>query len=487
MPIKAENPAPQDSNPSFLQAVIPEDGRWRGLVEPISAYFSEFATARNRVLVEVEWLKTLSKVGAVRVDGQPRVFQNDEISFLDKIVTNFSLDDARQIWDIDENETNHDTRAAEVFLGRKFTGTPLEDATNYLHFGLTSTDTDNLALMLSLRDFVQEAFFPTTNQLLQELGGLASRYKDTPMMARTHGVPAMPTTVGKEMATFAEWTIEELEAMQKLPFQAKIGGAVGNLNELYVAFPDIDWKEVTAGFIRQFGFEPQDFTTQSEYHGNEIAWFDKIIQVARIGKKLAQDLWLYNMLGFTRLGVDARHTGSSVMAHKANPIGTERAERYFGKVIAGLQHLSNEIMDNRLQRDLTDKYALRDVGEYLADLYIATISVTDVIANLGFHEKKLHQELDEHWEILSAPLQTILRTVGFPNPFDTIRALAREQVWNEEDYHKIVEGLNVASEVKERLLALTPWSYLGNAVALTEKALADIQAFSDSMSSSTSE
>jgi adenylosuccinate lyase len=306
---------------------------------------------------------------------------------------------------------------------------------------------------------------------------MARLHKLTVMLGRTHGVPALPTTAGKEMINFAVDLKNQLIILRETEITAKISGAVGNRNELNIAFPKKDWKSITETFIKRLNLAPQTHTTQIESHSNKILIFNLLSQIARIGAKLAQDLWIYNSLGYLSWKDNAGHVGSSVMPHKINPIGAELAQTYFVTGSETLHVIANIIMENRMQRDLRDKYALRKTGEALAELLLAIEGITGSLRQIGFNEKKLADELNNHWEVLSASIQTILRIENVENPYDLLKKLSRGNTWTQEKFRNIIFQLPIEKSVKEKLQSLSPLTSTGEAVALVEDGIAQVNSF----------
>lgn len=455
---------------SHLFAISTIDGRYRALTQNISQYFSEFGIMKQRIVAEAEWLLELSKNGVIRKCS------TKEVAFLQKIYKDFGEKDAEEIWNIDLR-INHDTKAHELFVAEKLKKTTLSDIVNYVHFGLTSTDVDNIAFALSLKEFLQNIFYPATTELLQDLATLSKVHTATVMLGRTHGVPAIPTTAGKELINFAVDIKNELEILRKMPISAKLSGAIGNRSELSIAFPGKNWRKITDSFISRLGLAPQSHSTQIEQHSNKILIFDLISQIARIGAKLSQDLWLYNSLGYLSWRDNEGHVGSSVMPHKINPIGAELAQSYFISGNETLHVITNIIMENRLQRDLRDKYALRKTGEALSEIYLALDGLRKSLNQIGFNEKRLLDELDNHWEVLSASVQTILRIEGIENPYELIKKLSRGNTWTKEIYHEMVTHLPVAQKIKDALLLLSPVTSIGEAETLTQDGIAQIATY----------
>lgn len=455
---------------SNLQSISTIDGRFRAVAEDVSHYFSEEAIMKNRILVEVEWLIELSKNGIFRK------FSAKEIKILQNLYKQFSEKDAHEIWDIDLR-INHDTKAHELFIAGKIEKTSLKDVINYIHFGLTSTDVDNSAFALSFKGFLENIFYPTTNNLLLQLVELAKLHKTTVMLGRTHGVPALPTTAGKELVNFAVDIKNELSVLLATPISIKISGAIGNRSELAIAVPNKNWKKITDAFITRLGFVPQSHSTQIEQHSNKIHIFDLISQVARIGAKLAQDLWLYNSLGYLSWRDNSGHVGSSVMPHKINPIGAELAQTYFITGAETLHTITNIIMENRMQRDLRDKYALRKTGEACAEIILALDGLTKSLQQIGFNKERLQDELNQHWEVLSASIQTILRVEGTQNPYDLLKKLSRGTTWRQAEYKKVVESLPVNEKIKTYLAKLSPESITGEAIELTTEGIAQVTSY----------
>ncbi len=455
---------------THLSAISTIDGRFRGKIESLSHYFSEAAVYKNRVIIEIEWLVCLSR------DKIIRKFTQAERKILQDIVDTFSEKSAKTIWETDL-QINHDTKAIELFIAEKLKKTSLKDVINYVHFGLTSTDVDNLAFALSFRDFLNEYFYKQSKIFLTRLVDLAKLHKNTVMLARTHGVPALPTTAGKELINFAIDMKEQLVFLQSIKISAKVSGAVGNRNELNVAFPEVNWEKVTNEFIESFGFVPQSHTTQVESHTNQANLFAALAQCCRIGSKLAQDLWLYNSVGYLAWRDNKGHVGSSVMPHKINPIGAELANTYFATAVDTFQSVINITTQNRLQRDLRDKYALRKIGEACSEMCLALDGLTTALTQIGFNEERLQTELLNHWEILSAPIQTILRVAGVENPYNMLKNATRGNIWGEKEYEEMLLSLPIAVSLKKKLSKLSPLTYTGEATQLTQKGIKIIEKY----------
>ena len=455
---------------SHLFSISTIDGRFRASTQDISKYFSEYGLMKSRILVEVEWLLELSKVGVIRK------LTLSEQTLLQDLYKNFSEKDAQQIWNTDL-QINHDVKSHELFVAQKIEKTSLNDIVNYVHFGLTSTDVDNLAFIISLRDLLTTLFYPKLDMLLAELVTMSHVHKATVMLGRTHGVPALPTTAGKEIINFAVDIKNQLALLRDMQLSGKISGAIGNRNELNIAFPQKNWKKITENFIERLGFRAQTHSTQIEQHSNKILIFDIVSQIARICAKLGQDLWIYNSLGYLTWRDASGHVGSSVMPHKINPIGAELAQAYCISGAETFHTIINILMENRLQRDLRDKYILRKTGEAFAEIILGVDGLINSLPQLGFNKDRLEDELNHHWEVLSASIQTILRVEGVENPYDLLKKLSRGNTWTKEEFTEIVDRLPIDASLKKHLVQLSPTTATGEAASLVEDGIVQVNSF----------
>lgn len=443
---------------THLTAISSIDGRFRGRVENLSRYFSEFAVIKGRVLVEIEYLIELAK--AVKIPLSLPV-QNK----LRKIAKSFSEADALLVWRKDE-EINHDTKAVEYFLSQKFKNAGLSRLINFLHLGLTSTDIDNTAFALSLKDFISQVFIISLSDLITVLTKLARENRNLVMMARTHGQPAVPTTAGKEMMNFTQRLARELEKIKNTKFGSKITGAVGNYNALVAAYPKIDWVAFSGKFLKRLGLESYSFTTQVEPYDYKVEFMQIIKRVNLILTGLDEDIWRYLALGYLTLRDEKGHVGSSTMPQKINPIGFEMSESYSTLANGIFDVLEKKLPLNRWQRDLTDKYLLRDMGQALAMSVLSFNSATEALGNIGFNKGVIESEIENHWEVIAEGIQTILRTTNYTEPYEKLKELTRGKKVTKETYLKFIDEIEVSEDVKKSLRNLTPETYIGLAKKL---------------------
>ncbi len=445
---------------SHLTAISSIDGRFRGRVENLAKYFSEYATIKGRVFVEIEYLIAfLAEIKKpVSLADQKR---------LRAIAVNFSEDDALSVWKKDE-EINHDTKAVEYFLQNKLKKAKLEHLTNYLHFGLTSTDIDNTGLALSLKDFSKETFIFRVENMIKTLQKIASEQKDLVMLARTHGQVAVPTTAGKELANFCVRLKVQLEKFKSIKIGSKITGAVGNFNALVAAHPEINWPEFSKKLLNSLSLESYTHTTQVEPYDYKLEWIQAVKRINLVIMALGEDVWRYLALGYLSLRDEAGHVGSSTMPQKINPIGFEMGENYASLANGIFDVLERRLPLNRWQRDLTDKYLLRDLGQALTMSVLAYEAVTEALRRIGFNEGVINQELDNRWECIAEGIQTILRTTDCVEPYEKLKELTRGKKVTKADYEKFIKEINVPKEAKEKLKKLSPQNYVGLAKELAD-------------------
>lgn len=443
-----------------LTAICSIDGRFRGSTENLSKYFSEMATSRGRVKVEIEYLIAFLKEIKKRLDRR-------KINRLRKIYQNFSETDALTIWKKDE-EINHDTKAVEYFLQGKLTKIKLNKLINYLHFGLTSTDIDNTGLALSLKEFSQEIFLIKIKDLIEKLKKLSREQKDLVMPARTHGQMAVPTTAGKEWANFANRLEKQVEKYKKIKLGSKLTGAVGNYNALELAFPEIDWIKFSEKFLRSLQLENYPMTTQVEPYDNKVEWIEAIKRINLIVLALCQDVWLYLALGYLTQRDDKGHIGSSTMPQKINPIGFELAENYCSLANGIFEVMERRLPENRWQRDLTDKYLLRDLGQGLSMSVLSYEAVAKALGTIGFNKQLVEKELSEHWEIIAEGVQTLLRIAQVNDPYGKLKELTRGKKVTQKDYQEFLENMDISIALRKKLGLLSPTNYIGLAKKLAE-------------------
>lgn len=445
-------------NLTTLTAISPVDGRYRRSTFELAAYFSEFGLIRYRVLVEVEYFIALCELPLPQLQDVAQ----DLFPQLRAIYENFSEDDALTIKEI-EKITNHDVKAVEYFLKEKFEALGLDRHKEFIHFGLTSQDVNNTAIPLSLRDAHAKVLLLAYERLLQTLTNLAHTWKDVPMLAHTHGQPASPTRLGKEMMVFAERLEAQLQHLKAVPFSAKFGGATGNFNAHHVAYPSINWPDFGNSFVQQhLGLKRSQYTTQVEHYDNLAAYFDGLKRLNTILVDFSRDVWQYVSMGYFKQKIKAGEIGSSAMPHKVNPIDFENAEGNLGIANALLEHLSAKLPISRLQRDLTDSTVLRNVGVPLAHALIALKSLERGISKLELNHAALNQHLEENWAVVAEGIQTVLRREGYPQPYEALKTLTRKnEKITAQAISSFISSLEVGDAVKAELRNITPFNYTG--------------------------
>ena len=443
-----------------LNAVSPIDGRYRSKCEPLAKYFSEGALIKYRVRVEVEYFIALSdRLKELR--PQLAAVASKAESLRD-IYRNFTDDDAQAIKDI-EKVTNHDVKSVEYFLKGKFDEMGLSDLKEFIHFGLTSQDINNTSVPLSMKECHDEVLLPAYKKILALLDERANEWKDIPMLAHTHGQPASPTTLGKEWGVFAYRLRRQIEELERIPFTAKFGGATGNYNAHLAAFPEVDWRAFGNDFVKNhLGLERQQLTTQIENYDMMAAWFDACKRINVILVDLCRDVWTYVSMEYFKQKIKAGEVGSSAMPHKVNPIDFENAEGNLGLANAIFEHLSHKLPISRMQRDLTDSTVSRNIGVPIAHTMISIASLEKGLGKLLLNEQALYRDLENNWAVVAEAIQTILRSVGYPNPYEALKQLTRtnEKVTS-ETIAAFVETLDVTPDIKERLKKITPHNYIG--------------------------
>lgn len=435
-----------------LTAISPIDGRYRGKTDKLSDYFSEYALIRYRVRVEVEYFTAL--MGVLRPN------EKFEISFIWK---DFSEQDAQRVKDI-ESVTNHDVKAVEYFIKEKFDLNPaLVPFKEFIHFGLTSQDINNTSVPLSIKEALQDVYYPLIEELIAQLNTYAEEWKDIPMLAKTHGQPASPTRLGKEIKVFAYRLEQQLSVLKSLPVTAKFGGATGNFNAHHVAYPDTDWRDFGNRFVAEkLGLQREQYTTQISNYDFLGAIFDAMKRIDTIMIDMNRDFWQYISMEYFKQQIKAGEVGSSAMPHKVNPIDFENAEGNLGMANAILEHLSSKLPVSRLQRDLTDSTVLRNVGVPFGHIVIAIQSSLKGLRKLLLNETAIRRDLDNQWNVVAEAVQTILRREGYPNPYETLKALTRTSKGVDETaMHAFIEQLNVSESVKDELRQITPRNYTG--------------------------
>lgn len=443
---------------SELTAISPVDGRYRNQTEALAFYFSEFALIRYRVRVEIEYLNTLSGF-------LPQLKQLDSAEWrqkLQRIYLDFSPEDALRVKAI-EQTTNHDVKAVEYFIREKFDTLSLQACKEFIHFGLTSQDINNTAVPLSLKEALNEVYYPELQAVMDMLKMYADAWKDIPMLARTHGQPASPTRLGKEIRVFVYRLEQQVYLLKQVPISAKFGGATGNFNAHHAAYPGLDWKAFADRFVHGIlGLKREEWTTQISNYDHLAALCDGLKRINTILVDLCRDFWQYISMEYFKQKIKAGEVGSSAMPHKVNPIDFENAEGNLGIANAFLSHLSGKLPVSRLQRDLTDSTVLRNLGVPLAHMEIALKSLTKGLGKLLLQPEALSRELDSHWVVVAEAIQTVLRREGYPDSYETLKALTRT---NEEStgqsIRQFIRSLPLNDAVKQELEAITPHTYVG--------------------------
>jgi adenylosuccinate lyase len=441
-----------------LTAVSPVDGRYRSKAQPLAPYFSEYALIRYRVRVEVEYFIALAELPL------PQLSTVDHNVFpqLRDIYESMTENDAREIKEI-EKTTNHDVKAVEYFLKKRFDLLGLSSFKEFIHFGLTSQDINNTATPLMLKEALLDVIFPALEELIDKLDSQAREWKDIPMLAKTHGQPASPTRLGKEIEVFVSRLQTQLSAMKQLPISAKFGGATGNFNAHHVAYPDYDWVKFGNRFVSQsLGLEREQWTTQISNYDNLAAVFDAMRRINTIVIDLDRDIWMYISMGYFKQKIKAGEVGSSAMPHKVNPIDFENSEGNMGIANAILSFLSGKLPVSRLQRDLTDSTVLRNAGVPLAHALIAIQSTLKGLGKLLLNDEAIRRDLDDTWAVVAEGIQTILRREGYPNPYETLKALTRTNDGiTRESIQQFIDTLDVSETIKDELRRISPFNYTG--------------------------
>ncbi|MCK9304579.1 MAG: adenylosuccinate lyase [Bacteroidales bacterium] len=441
-----------------LWALSPVDGRYGKQVSELAEYFSEYALIKYRVFSEIEYL---IKLTGIPLPGYPPL-KDSEKENLRKIYTQFSEADAQEVKDI-EDVTNHDVKAVEYFLKRRLESKGLQTYTELVHFGITSQDINNTAVPLSLKDAMERCYKPVLRSLLATLDSMAEQWADIPMLAHTHGQPASPTRVGKEIKVFVKRVEEQVKLLETVPFAAKFGGATGNLNAHVVAYPSIDWNRFAEEFVtEELGLKRSYPTTQIEHYDHLAALFDNLKRINTILEDLCKDIWSYISMEYFKQKINPSEVGSSTMPHKVNPIDFENAEGNLGVANALFCHLSSKLPVSRLQRDLTDSTVLRNIGVPFAHTLISFKSILKGLSKLIINTEVIDRDLESNWPVVAEAIQTILRRERYPNPYEKLKSLTRTNTHPDRDIiKKFIEELDVEERVKKELLAVTPFNYTG--------------------------
>ncbi len=446
-----------------LTAISPIDGRYRNKTEQLAGYFSEYALIRYRVRVEIEYFITLCELPLPQLED----FDHNLFEPLRDIYRTFTEQDAARVKEI-EKVTNHDVKAVEYFIKEKIDGSEKlkvksEQYKEFIHFGLTSQDINNTSVPLSIKEALEEVYYPMVEELIEQLNDYAEQWKNVPMLAKTHGQPASPTRLGKEIMVYVYRLEEQLRGLKDTPITAKFGGATGNYNAHHVAYPQYDWREFGNQFVSEkLGLEREQWTTQISNYDWLGAIFDAMRRINTIIIDLDRDFWMYISMEYFKQKIKAGEVGSSAMPHKVNPIDFENSEGNMGMANAVLGFLAQKLPVSRLQRDLTDSTVLRNVGVPMGHALIAIQSTLKGLRKLILNEAKLQEDLDNTWAVVAEAIQTILRREAYPNPYEALKALTRtNQKMTEETIHEFIKGLEVCDEVKEELMAITPSNYTG--------------------------
>ncbi|MEY8848793.1 adenylosuccinate lyase [Psychroserpens sp. XS_ASV72] len=443
---------------SSLNAISPIDGRYRNKVEKLSPYFSEEALIKYRVQVEIEYFIALCEAKLPQLaDVDPKVFSD-----LRSVYTSFSSEDAKAIKDI-ERVTNHDVKAVEYFIKEQFDKLNLSTHKEFIHFGLTSQDINNTAIPLSIKDAMNDVYVPEYFELLKKLKALAEEWSSVPMLARTHGQPASPTRLGKEIQVFVTRLEEQFNLLNDIPSAAKFGGATGNFNAHKVAYPDMDWKTFGTNFVQEkLGLQHSFPTTQIEHYDHMAALFDALKRINTIIIDLDRDIWTYVSMDYFKQKIKKGEVGSSAMPHKVNPIDFENSEGNLGIANAIFEHLAAKLPISRLQRDLTDSTVLRNVGVPFGHTLIGFKSTLKGLNKLLLNVAKFEEDLEKNWAVVAEAIQTILRREGYPNPYEALKGLTRtNEAINQDTISNFIDTLEVSDSIKKELKAISPSNYTG--------------------------
>jgi adenylosuccinate lyase len=438
-----------------LTAISPIDGRYRNQVQHLDEYFSEFALMKYRVLVEVEYFQFLADKKFFSLTAPVR-------KVLREIVDNFNIEDAQKIKET-EKITNHDVKAVEYFIKERLKAANAEKVTEWVHFGLTSQDINNTAIPLSWKHAVEFEYLPSLLNLNRQLEILSEDWKDIPMLARTHGQPASPTRLGKEIRVFVERLENQVEQLIYVPFTAKFGGATGNFNAHQVAYPNKDWVKLGNDFVEGvLGLQRQQFTTQIEHYDFLAAHFDGMKRINTILLDFCRDIWTYISLDYFKQQTKKGEIGSSAMPHKVNPIDFENAEGNLGIANALLEHLAAKLPVSRLQRDLTDSTVLRNIGVPFAHIILAIKSIEKGLGKLVLNDERIYNDLDNNWAVVAEAIQTVLRRENYPQPYEALKELTRgKNGINKQTMHQFIDGLKISATLKKELKKITPHNYVG--------------------------
>jgi len=442
-----------------LTAISPIDGRYRKKTSQLAEYFSEYALIKYRVYVEVQYFIALSDIPLPQLAG----FTDENKSQINQIHLNFSIADAQRIKEI-EQTTNHDVKAVEYFIKEKMDAAGLGNFKEFVHFGLTSQDINNTAQPVSIRDFLNDIYYPKIQVVIDALTKLANEWKEQPLLARTHGQPASPTVLGKEIMVFVQRIKSQLQQLKQIPISAKFGGATGNFNAHIVAYPTIDWHRFGDLFIEKYigGLQRSFPTTQIEHYDNQSALFDACKRINTILIDFCRDIWTYISMDYFKQQIKAGEVGSSAMPHKVNPIDFENAEGNLGIANSLFDHLSSKLPISRLQRDLTDSTVSRNIGVPFAHCIISFLSIEKGLSKLLLNADKINDDLNNNWAVVAEAIQNILRREAYPKPYEALKELTRTNTGIKESTIKeFIQSLNVSDEIKAEMTAITPFNYIG--------------------------
>ena len=447
-----------------IKSISPLDGRYSKNLDPLTAYFSEWGLIKYRIYVEVEWLIMMSETPEIT---HVRELTGSEKAFLRSIVSDFDDEKAGAVKEI-EDQTRHDVKAIEYYIKKVIKGTSVEDLGESIHFCCTSEDINNLSHALMLKEGINNEWFPLASDMIRKLAVIAEEAKDIPMLARTHGQAATPTTAGKELAVFIHRWKRQLAQIGSIEYLGKFNGAVGCYNAHCAAYPDAPWENISKTFIERLGLTFNPLTTQIESHDYMAELFHALIRFNNITIDFDRDMWTYISLGYFKQKVVGTEVGSSVMPHKVNPIDFENSEANLGISNALLDHLASKLPISRLQRDLTDSSAIRNVGNAVGHSYLAVKSAIRGIGRVSVDKDTIRKDLENAWEVLAEPVQTVMRKAGIENPYEKMKQLSRGKKITRDDLHSFINSLELPGEDKKRLLDLTPMDYIGHACILLE-------------------
>ena len=434
-----------------FSAISPIDGRYYDKTNSLSKYFSESALIKYRVYVEIKYLIELDSILDLKI---PNILK------LQDIYKNFNENDVLEVKEI-EKETNHDVKAVEYFLKNKLEYHNLSEYKEYVHFGLTSQDINNTAIPLMIKNWLQNEYFLEIYSLLKNLKNLSKEWKDVPMLSYTHGQPASPTRLGKELMVFIERLENQIKELSNIQLCCKFGGATGNFNAHHIAYPEIDWKIFANNFTNKLGLKRSQYTTQIDHYDSLASLFDGLKRINIILIDFCRDIWQYISMEYFKQKTKENEVGSSAMPHKVNPIDFENAEGNLGIANAILSHLSEKLPISRLQRDLTDSTVLRNVGVPMAHIHISLSSINKGLSKLILNKETIHTDLENNWIVISEAIQTILRRENYPMPYESLKSLTRGNKIDKESIHNFIDDLDIKSEIKEELKKITPQNYIG--------------------------